>query len=244
MNRQVIYKMVDSDGNVRYGADRHSLTCFVDMNFPENEGAYRAELMKRNQIFPIRVREEDRHLDEIRKENFVESVVNNYPDHYLIPNVDYSKVVLRPGADKRRNQSREVSKQKRPQSSHVGTRGQAGSPPPVFQNTKVGTNLNIVGSPKSQARNKVQFQGNNSPQDKTNYFNQSTKMSLGNTHGNHLHQTQHQGKGPAPIDNLSYTNTLKNALLDQSSKNPHFATELLLRASDNPHTIPSKNQRL
>lgn len=34
MNQQVIYKMIDSEGNVRYGADRHSLTCFVDTNFP------------------------------------------------------------------------------------------------------------------------------------------------------------------------------------------------------------------
>lgn len=34
LNRQIIYKMVDENGNIRYGADRHALTCFVDMNFP------------------------------------------------------------------------------------------------------------------------------------------------------------------------------------------------------------------
>jgi hypothetical protein len=34
--------MVDSEGNVRYGADRHALTCFVDTNFPENDAAYTA----------------------------------------------------------------------------------------------------------------------------------------------------------------------------------------------------------
>jgi hypothetical protein len=35
------------------GADRHALTCFVDMNFPENDAAYTQELINRMQIFPI-----------------------------------------------------------------------------------------------------------------------------------------------------------------------------------------------
>ena len=33
INEQTIYKC-HQDGNVRYGADRHALTCFIDLNFP------------------------------------------------------------------------------------------------------------------------------------------------------------------------------------------------------------------
>lgn len=59
IGEQVIYKHHDKDGNVRIGADRHSLTCFVDINFPENDKLYTEELKKRDQIYPIEV--EDRH---------------------------------------------------------------------------------------------------------------------------------------------------------------------------------------
>jgi hypothetical protein len=34
ISEQVIYKHHDKNGNVRVGADRHALTCFVDINFP------------------------------------------------------------------------------------------------------------------------------------------------------------------------------------------------------------------
>ncbi len=40
LQEQVIFRMTDKNGNVRLGADRHALTCFVDMNFPENSAAY------------------------------------------------------------------------------------------------------------------------------------------------------------------------------------------------------------
>lgn len=40
MKNQIIYKIVDENGVVRYATDRHGLTCFVDLNFPENEEAY------------------------------------------------------------------------------------------------------------------------------------------------------------------------------------------------------------
>lgn len=40
LQEQAVYRMIDKNGNVRIGADRHALTCFVDMNFPENDAAY------------------------------------------------------------------------------------------------------------------------------------------------------------------------------------------------------------
>lgn len=131
-------------------------------------------------------------------------------------------MVLRPGADKK-TQNRSVSKQKRPQSSYVGTKPQTA----VFQNTKVGANLNqnkvnVISSPKNQTKNRVQFENNNQI-DKNNYFNQSTKMTLGKTQPVH-NQSQHAQHGAIHGETTSYANTLKNALLNQSTKNPHFAT--------------------
>ena len=79
--------------------------------------------------------------------------------------------------------------------------------------------MNAIGSPKNQTKNKVQFENNNQI-DKNNYFNQSTKMSLGKTQPAH-NQSQH---GFVHGETTSYANSLKNALLDQSTKNPHFAT--------------------
>lgn len=40
INNQIVYKIVDEDGVARYATDRHGLTCFIDMNFPENDAAY------------------------------------------------------------------------------------------------------------------------------------------------------------------------------------------------------------
>ena len=114
--------------------------------------------------------------------------MNNYPAHYLIPNVDMSKVVLKSGADKR-DHNRSASRQKRPQSANPGSHQQTANfnnnqnhnhnhnhnqNQPGFQNTKVIANINQnrVGSPKNQVKN---------PLEKTNYHNQSTKMSLGGT---------------------------------------------------------------
>lgn len=54
---------------MRYAADRHGMTCFVDMNFPENEAAYVEDLKNRMPIFPIRVEGEDKNIDAIRKQN-------------------------------------------------------------------------------------------------------------------------------------------------------------------------------
>ena len=34
LQEQVVYRMTDKNGNTRVGTDRHSLTCFVDTNFP------------------------------------------------------------------------------------------------------------------------------------------------------------------------------------------------------------------
>lgn len=53
LHQQVVYRHTDKNGVVRMGADRHALTCFVDMNFPENDAAYTQELINRMQIFPI-----------------------------------------------------------------------------------------------------------------------------------------------------------------------------------------------
>lgn len=89
---------------------------------------------------------------------------------------------------------------------------------------------NVVGSPK----NRVQFEGNNYA-DKNNYFNQSTKGTLGATYGNQVQGQQgtaiskhHASTGYAGESSNEacsrYTNSLKHALLNQSTKNPHFAT--------------------
>lgn len=40
INEQVVYRCHDDEGNERLGVDRHSLTCFVDLNFPENDHLY------------------------------------------------------------------------------------------------------------------------------------------------------------------------------------------------------------
>ena len=188
----MIYKLVDKDGHVRFGADRHALTCFVDTNFPENAAAYTAELVNRNSIFPIRVREEDRNLDEIRKENFVESVVNNYPNHYLIPNVDYSQVNLQP----RRNRSRSPTRQKRPQSYNPKPQSYNPVPQstshndnPAITNAKVGTRINAkVGSPKYQKERAQQ----NATTSKGDYLAQSTNNTLERTRSPPLNNTHHQ----------------------------------------------------
>ena len=49
--------------SARYGTDRHSLTCFIDMNFPENDSLYTAELVARNPIFPEKVKPKDKDID-------------------------------------------------------------------------------------------------------------------------------------------------------------------------------------
>lgn len=92
MKNQIIYKIVDDNGVARYATDRHGLTCFVDLNFPENQEAFRQELINRSPIQPIEVKDKDRNIDALRKQNYVDSVVNSYPAHYLVPNVDYSQV--------------------------------------------------------------------------------------------------------------------------------------------------------
>jgi hypothetical protein len=38
------------------------------------------------------VKDKDRNIDALRRQNYVDSVVNSYPAHYLVPNVDYSQV--------------------------------------------------------------------------------------------------------------------------------------------------------
>ena len=81
----MIYKHHDKDGNVRIGADRHALTCFVDINFPENDQAYTEELKKRNQIFPIEVEGRHKNLAAHKVENYQKSHSNVYPSHYLLP---------------------------------------------------------------------------------------------------------------------------------------------------------------
>ena len=48
--------------------------------------------MKRNPVFPEDVKDKDRNLDELRRQNYFDSVQYNYPAHYLTPNVDYSVV--------------------------------------------------------------------------------------------------------------------------------------------------------
>ncbi len=40
INEQVVYRYHDDKGNERIAVDRHGITCYVDMNFPENSAAY------------------------------------------------------------------------------------------------------------------------------------------------------------------------------------------------------------
>jgi hypothetical protein len=73
---------------VRLAADRHGMTCFVDMNFPENEPAYVEELKNRMPIFPKKVEGEDRYIDAIRKGNCKKGHEEVYPSHYLLRNCE------------------------------------------------------------------------------------------------------------------------------------------------------------
>lgn len=127
----------------------------------------------------------------------MESVVNNYPAHYLIPNVDYSKVVLKSKPNKQRSSSRSPPKQKRPQSYNPHTTVKAQTinrnqveGQPIFQNTKVGGKVNktdIRGNVIMSPKNQVAFEN-----DKTNYLNQSTKVTLNNTHQGNPNRNQNQ----------------------------------------------------
>lgn len=57
LNQQNIYRYHDKNGNVRLGADRHALTCFVDLNFPENDPIYTEELKNRLPIYATKCEE-------------------------------------------------------------------------------------------------------------------------------------------------------------------------------------------
>lgn len=74
LNQQMIYRYTDKNGIVRLGADRHALTCFVDMNFPENDAAYTEELKSRLPIYPTKVEDSDRGIDDIRRNNYIKSI--------------------------------------------------------------------------------------------------------------------------------------------------------------------------
>ena len=93
LQEQVVYRMTDKHGNVRIGADRHALTCFVDMNFPENDAAYTQELIDRQPIYPIEVEQKDKFIDNRRRANYEKSLENIYPSHYLMPNCDQPEVI-------------------------------------------------------------------------------------------------------------------------------------------------------
>jgi hypothetical protein len=85
IREQVVYKHTDKDRNVRIGADRHALTCFVDINFPENDQLYTDELKKRQPIYQTPVEDRHKNLAAKREENYQTSQSNVYPSHYLLP---------------------------------------------------------------------------------------------------------------------------------------------------------------
>lgn len=93
LQEQVVYRMTDKNGNVRIGGDRHALTCFVDMNFPENSAAYTQELIDRMPIYPVEVEAKDKHIDNQRRANYEQSLDNIYPSHYLLPNCDQPEIL-------------------------------------------------------------------------------------------------------------------------------------------------------
>lgn len=93
LQEQVVYRMTDKHGNVRIGGDRHALTCFVDMNFPENDAAYTQHLIDRMPIYPVEVEKKDKHIDDRRRVNYQESLESIYPSHYLMPNCDQPEII-------------------------------------------------------------------------------------------------------------------------------------------------------
>lgn len=93
LQEQVVYRTTDKYGNVRIGGDRHALTCFVDMNFPENSAAYTQELIDRMPIYPVEVEAKDKHIDNQRRANYEKSQDNIYPSHYLLPNSDQPEII-------------------------------------------------------------------------------------------------------------------------------------------------------
>ena len=101
---------------VRLGADRHALTCFVDMNFPENDAAYTQELINRMPIFPIEVEDKDKFIDEQKRANYQKSLENIYPSHYLLPNCDQPEVIKMIN-----NKYGEIQQQKTVETKHMGS---------------------------------------------------------------------------------------------------------------------------
>jgi hypothetical protein len=77
----------------RIAVDRHGITCYVDMSFPENDAAYTEELKNRMPIFPIECKPVDRNIDPIRRENYKKSLDNVYPSHYLLPNCEQPEIL-------------------------------------------------------------------------------------------------------------------------------------------------------
>ena len=93
LNQQTIYRYHDKNGNVRYAGDRHAVTCFVDLNFPENDAIYTEELKNRMPIYAKKVEGEDRNIDAIRIGNCKKGKEEIYPSHYLIRNCEEPEVV-------------------------------------------------------------------------------------------------------------------------------------------------------
>ena len=89
----MVYKYHDEKGNIRYAGDRHAVTCFVDLNFPENDQIYTEELKKRLPISPTRVKDKDKNIDEIRRGNYQKSKEEVYPSHYLLRNCEEPEVL-------------------------------------------------------------------------------------------------------------------------------------------------------
>lgn len=93
LNQQVIYRHHDKNGNVRYAGDRHAITCFVDLNFPENDAIYTEELKNRMPIYPIKVDGVDKDIDAIRIANCKKGKEEVYPSHYLLRNCEEPEVI-------------------------------------------------------------------------------------------------------------------------------------------------------
>ena len=117
--------MTDKHGNVRLGADRHALTCFVDMNFPENSAAYTQSLIDRMPIYPIEVEDKDKHIDDQRRANYQKSLENIYPSHYMLPNCDQPEILKMINEKYGDSQGQAVSRKKGLGSTMGTTIGQA-----------------------------------------------------------------------------------------------------------------------
>jgi hypothetical protein len=100
-------------------------------------------------------------LDEIRKQNYVDSVVNSYPAHYLVPNVDYSQVKWGKTEGRSRSRSKSIGRRTGVEPGARGNQSPAGlAGAPVARNKSPGIN-EVRSQQQQQQQRQVQFASQN-----------------------------------------------------------------------------------